>query len=76
MHQVKLFVGIEQELAALETQVNDWIRESNARVVNIIANAAPQTPNPAAASRGSLNDGGARRFSSSDIFLCVVYETD
>ena len=76
MHQVKLFVGIEQELATVEAQVNDWIRESNAKVINIIANVAPQTPNPAAESRGALSEGGSRRFSPSDIFLCVVYEAD
>ena len=76
MHQVKLFVGVEQEIDMLERQVNEWIREHNARVLSITSNIAPQTPNPAAVGRGSLGDTSARRFSPSDIFLCVTYETD
>ena len=67
MQQVKLFKGVETELSGLEQEVNDWIRESGARVTNITGNIAPQS--------GSLDGPGQRRYPPSDLLLIVVYET-
>ena len=68
MQQIKLFKSVEAELSVLEKEVNDWIRESGVRVLSIEGNIAPQT---LATSRTSSTG----RFSPSDIFLIVMYET-
>jgi hypothetical protein len=46
VHQVKIFKGLETELPALETQINDWLAANAIRVINIIGNMAPQSPPP------------------------------
>jgi len=66
MHQVKFFKGIETELTPLQEQVNEWLRENNAKVVNMFGNIAPQT------TRSGTE--GSRQFLPSDIFVAVVYE--
>ena len=68
MQQVKLFKSVEAEISNLEKEVNDWIRESGVRVLGIEGNIAPQT----LAASGTSSAG---RFSPSDIFLIVLYET-
>ena len=71
MQQVKLFKGIEGELAALEDEVNGWIRQSGAKILSLTGNIAPQTEKP-----GDVTGGSARgRFPPSDIVLIVMYET-
>jgi hypothetical protein len=42
MHQVKLFKGLENDLPGLEKQVNDWLVKSDAKVVHMFGNLAPQ----------------------------------
>lgn len=70
MQQVKLFKGLENELAALENEVNRWLRETRARVISITGNMASQTPNP-----GSEGGGLSKSpFAPSDVFLVVLYE--
>lgn len=76
MQQIKIFIGMEQDASSMESEVNDWLRSSGARIVSVFGNIAPQTLNTGAGSRGSLSEGPGRRFASSDLFLCVVYETD
>lgn len=76
MQQVKIFIGVEQESNLMEQEVNAWLRDSGARIVSVIGNIAPQTPNAPSGTRGSLSEGPGRRFAPSDLFLCVVYETD
>lgn len=71
MQQVKLFKGIESDVTALEGEVNAWIRQSGARVLNITGNIAPQSEKSAAAP-GGLGQG---QFSPSDVILIVLYET-
>lgn len=70
MHQVKLFVDIESNIEAMEERVNKWLASSGAKVINIFGNIAPQTVTHEA--KGSTLD--TRKFSSSDLFLTVVYE--
>ena len=42
MNRIKLFRGLENDLPGLEKQVNDWLAESGARVVQMVGNLAPQ----------------------------------
>jgi hypothetical protein len=68
VHQVKLFKGVESEVDQLEKDVNTWLAESGARVVNMFGNIAPQTMRPDSTT-------GSRAFPPSDIFLTVLYES-
>ncbi len=74
MHQIKLFEGSEDGLTHLEKEVNQWLRESNARVVQVFGNIAPQSVLPAPDNRVLSTEGSTRRFAPSDILVCVVYE--
>ena len=67
MRQIKLFKGVEAELASLESEVNSWIRQSQVHIVGIRGNIAPQS------TRGP-NSG--ERFTPSDIVIIVEYETN
>lgn len=64
MHQVKIFKSIESELWSLESEINTWIKESNAKVVSITGNIAPQTGG---------GGSGQGTFSASDVLVIVVY---
>ena len=70
MQQVKIFKGLEGDVAALEKQVNAWLAESGARVLQITGNIAPQggSTDPKA---GSIS---ASPYTASDILLIVLYE--
>ena len=69
MQKVKLFKGVENELDELESEINSWIEESGAKIVNIFGNIAPQSTKPDA--RGTL--GGAH--APSDVLMVVAYES-
>lgn len=69
MHQIKLFKGVESEVSTLESDVNAWLTESGAKVVNIFGNIAPQTLKAEAGT-----GGGGRAFAPSDLFIAVLYE--
>ena len=50
----------------LEEEINEWLAESGAKVVQMTGNIAPQTPS---------NTGmGGSSFSSSDVLVLIVYE--
>jgi hypothetical protein len=70
MQQVKIFKALEGEIAQLEKQVNGWLGESGARVLQITGNIAPQgrSTDPKA---GSIS---ASPYAASDILLIVLYE--
>jgi hypothetical protein len=70
MHQVKIFRGLESDIASLEKQVNAWLAEAHVKVVNMFGNMSPQSPSPTSSAAIS---GSA--FSPSDIFLVILYET-
>ena len=40
MQQIKIFKGVESETGALEAEVNRWLAESKARVINLFGNIA------------------------------------
>lgn len=64
MQQVKIFKTVENELSNLETEINNWLASSKARILSITGNIAPQTvPNP-----------GETRLSHSDVLFVVLYE--
>ena len=71
MQQVQLFKGIESEVQSLQDQVNDWIRESGAKVISVSGNIAPQTLTRVDASSHTLSKGV---FTASDVLIIVLYE--
>jgi hypothetical protein len=77
MQQIKFFKGIEADVAAIEREINAWLKASGARVVHIFGNIAPQSLRTEAANANLLNPSKAsgRSFDSSDLFVAVVYET-
>jgi hypothetical protein len=70
MQQVKLFKGVESDVTGLEKEVNNWIRQSGARILSIAGNIAPQSGSAGSAS-GSL---GGSQFASSDVLLIILYD--
>ena len=68
MQQIKFFSGEEDSTAAMERDINTWLRESGVRVLNVFGNIAPQS----GASESRPVSG--RRFAPSDIFIAVLYE--
>ncbi len=70
MHQVKIFKGIENGLGDLEAEINTWIVESQAEVLQIVGNIAPQTTSAKASATG-LTQGD---FPPSDVIVFVLYE--
>lgn len=69
MQQVKLFVGLEGETEELTREINDWIRQSGAKILQVTGNIAPQS---------SSNSGGpglsAGGRVNSDVLVVVLYE--
>jgi hypothetical protein len=70
MQQIKIFKGLENEIAALEKQVNAWLAESGARVLQITGNVAPQS-HSTDPKVGSIS---ASPYTPSDVLLIVLYE--
>ena len=66
MRKVKIFKSIESELWSLEQEINTWIAETGAKVVNVTGNIAPQSGD---------TGSGAGTFSASDVLVIVTYET-
>jgi hypothetical protein len=69
VQQIKIFEGIENDLAALETEVNSWLVESNADVIHIFGNMAPQSGVADGKSTGLSHSD----FPPSDVLLVVHY---
>ena len=70
VQQIKIFKSIESDVTDLERDINAWLKESGARVVNIFGNIAPQTITDADKAKGT------RGFSPSDVLVALLYETD
>ena len=60
MRQVKVFKGVETELWNLEEEINKWVEESGATIVQITGNIAPQTPSSNAAGRNTCRHDSVR----------------
>lgn len=69
MHQIRLFKGIETEIRDMEKEINAWLKETKARIVQLSANIAPQTNEPA-----PTGVAKSRQYAPSDLFVSVVYE--
>ncbi len=67
MQQLKLFRGVDNEMAELERQINRWMRKSGARILNVTGNLASN-------SQGSA--GPMNSFVGGDILVIVLYEID
>jgi hypothetical protein len=70
MHQIKIFKGLESELADLESQVNVWLAEESVRIVQIIGNIAQQS----IASVGKQVGLSKTDFVPSDVLLVIAYD--
>ena len=66
MQQVKIFKGVDNEIAEIERQINRWMRKSGARVLSITGNLA---------SSGAANQGPMNTFAAGDILVivCLLY---
>jgi hypothetical protein len=70
MQQIKIFKGLESELPAVEKEVNDWLAETKAKVVQMFGNLSPQSV-PLEQKTPGLHRGA---YAPSDILIVVVYE--
>ncbi len=71
MQQVKLFKGVDSDLAELEREINRWMRKSGARILSMTGNIAPHNTPPSTSMGGGLSS-----FAASDILVIVMYEVD
>jgi hypothetical protein len=69
MQQIKIFKGIENDLASLEAEINAWLFESDVDVINIFGNIAPQSGTP----RAKSDSYSHTESPPSDILLVVHY---
>lgn len=70
MQQIKFFKGVEAELSAFETEVNEWLaslQQAGGRVIEVEGNIAPQTVS-------TEKKSGMGGFSPSDLFVVILYE--
>lgn len=70
MQLVKLFTGLEGQTEVLEQEINGWVQNTGAKIVQISGNIAPQSTGQSASSDG-LGGGGRP---PSDLFVIVLYE--
>jgi hypothetical protein len=70
MQQIKIFRGIENDLPALEKQINSWLESAGVKIINIFGNIAPQSP-PPPNSPGGISQSA---WAPSDVMLVVHYE--
>jgi len=69
MHQIKIFKGVENDLQAMTQEINAWLAQSKARVLNMYGNIAPQSYSESG--RGLTKS----EFPPSDVLLVFLYET-
>ena len=69
MQQVKIFKGVENEIKALEDEINAWLVESQSEVLQISGNIAPQT----ASAKSSASGLTQSEFPPSDVLVVVLY---
>ena len=67
MQKIKIFKNIESEIVTLEEEINEWLSESGAKVIQMTGNIAPQTP--------ATTGMGGSSFSSSDGLILIIYES-
>ncbi len=65
VQKVKLFKSIESELTNLESEINEWVKTTGARLISVTGNIAAQS------GAGSAPLGS---FSASDVLIVIMYE--
>ncbi len=70
MQLVKLFTGLEGQTEVLEQEINGWVQNTGAKIVQVTGNIAPQSTGQGTSSDG-LGGGGRP---PSDLFVVVLYE--
>jgi hypothetical protein len=73
MQQIKLFLGSDEELGKLESEVNAWLRASNVTPTQISGNLAPRALMKTSDNKAISTEGGMRRFAPSDVLVMVTY---
>ena len=71
MQRVKLFTGLENDVQAVEDEINAWLEKTGAKVLTISGNIAPQSQ-VTSKSPGLAVERVA--FAPSDVFVMVLYE--
>ena len=71
MQRIKLFKGLETEIAALEQKISAWAEGEGVKILQATGNIATQSYNPAAKAGGSLQGNVA---AASDVLITVLYE--
>ncbi|HUY88866.1 MAG TPA: hypothetical protein VMV10_09045 [Pirellulales bacterium] len=71
MQKIKIFKGVENDLASLEAEINAWLAASKATVKQIVGNIAPQSPANVQGGHGLTKS----EFPPSDVLLVVLYES-
>lgn len=74
MQRIKIFKGLESDLAGLENEVNQWLADSGARVVNLFGNIAPQTLGAGAPEKAVGTYITKSPYAPSDVLLVMLYE--
>jgi len=74
VQRIKIFKGLESDLAELESQVNQWLAESQARVINMFGNIAPQSGPTASPQPGGPTYITKSPFAPSDVLLVILFE--
>ena len=64
MQQIKIFESLETEISSLESEINEWLRETGAQVISMTGNIAPQ----------SVTSHPRAKPAPSDVLLVVLYE--
>jgi hypothetical protein len=70
MQQIKIFKNVENDLAALEEEVNTWIVESEAAVLQVFGNISPQSRSSLPHATGLTKS----EFPPSDVMIVVLYD--
>ena len=71
MPQVKIFIGIENNLHGVEQNINAWLASGKVRVVQMVGNLSPQSAGTEAGKSPGLTQSS---FAPSDIFVMFLYE--
>lgn len=71
MQQIRLIKGVENDLAALENEVNEWIRRENVKILQIFGNLSPQSTSTSDSTKALTKSN----FAPSDVLLVILYET-
>ena len=74
MQQVKIFLGIEGASGELSDEINEWIRESEVKVLQVSGNIAPQATTGSGPLASLPGAGASSSRAPSDIMVVVLYE--